>query len=54
MYSKKGTKYRKGGQVAITSDPFVSTYRDGMEAQVAIFSAEAEVFSEILKKKGAE
>lgn len=54
MYSKKGTKYRKGGQVAITSDPFVSTYRDSMEAQIAMFSAEAEVFSEIIKKKGAE
>lgn len=54
MYSKKGTKYRKGGQVAITSDPFVSTYRESSEAQIAMFSAEAEVFSEILKKKGAE
>lgn len=54
MYSKKGTKYRKGGQVAITSDPFVSTYRESSEAQNAILEAESQVFSEILKKKGAE
>lgn len=54
MYSKKGTKYRKGGQVAITADPFVSTYRESTEAQAAIFSAESDVFSEILKKRGAE
>ena len=54
MYSKSGKKYRKGGQVAVTADPFVSTYRESSEAQNAILEAESQVFSEILKKKGAE
>ena len=54
MYSKSGKKYRKGGQVAVTADPFVSTYRESSEAQNAILEAESQVFSEILKKRGAE
>lgn len=52
MYSKKGTKYRKGGQVAVTADPFVSTYRESPEAQKAVLEAEAQAFSEIVKKRG--
>lgn len=54
IFSKKGRKYRKAGQVAITADPFVSEYRDSSESQNAVLEAEAQVFSEILRKKGAE
>ncbi|MCJ1993800.1 HK97 gp10 family phage protein [Lactococcus piscium] len=51
IYSKKGKKYRKGGQVAITADPFVNDFRESMESQRLVLEAEAEAYASIIKKR---
>lgn len=54
MYSRKGRKYRKGGQVAVHADHFVRKLRDDPALHDRMVRAGAAEYRKIIKKRGGD
>lgn len=54
MYTAKGIKYKKGGQVAINGDHFVAGVRNDPQVMAKVVEAEAAVMKQILEKRNKQ
>ena len=54
MYTAKGIKYKKGGQVAISGDHFVAGVRNDPEVMAKVVEAEAAVMKQIVEKRNKQ
>lgn len=52
MYTKKGHKYKNGGQVAVNGDHFVRDLRNDKAVHEKMVQAGAKKYREIIKKRG--
>ncbi|WP_195308076.1 HK97 gp10 family phage protein [Weissella confusa] len=51
MYTAKGRKYKKGGQVAINGDHTIANLRNDSQLQAKIVEAQAEVYKQIIDRR---
>lgn len=54
MYTAKGIKYKKGGQVAINGDHFVAGVRNDPQVMAKVVEAEAAVIKQIVEKRNKQ
>lgn len=54
MYSRKGRKYKRGGQVAVHADHFLRKLRDDPALHEQMVRAGAEEYRKIIKKRGGD
>ena len=51
MYTSKGRKYKRGGQVAINGDHAIDNLRNDSQLQAKIVEAQAEVYKQIIDRR---
>ena len=51
MYTAKGRKYKKGGQVAINGDHAIDNLRNDSQLQAKILEAQAEAYKQIINRR---
>ena len=51
MYTAKGHKYKKGGQVAINGDHTIDNLRNDSQLQSKILEAQAEIYKQIINRR---
>ncbi len=51
MYTKKGRKYKRGGQVAINGDHAIANLRNDSKLQEKIVEAQAAVYKQIIDRR---
>ena len=54
MYTAKGRKYKKGGQVAINGDHAIDNLRNDSQLQAKIVEAQAEVYKQIIDRSNKQ
>lgn len=51
MYTAKGRKYKKGGQVAINGDHAIDNLRNDSQLQAKVVEAQAEIYKQIINRR---
>lgn len=54
MYTSKGRKYKRGGQVAINGDHTIENLRNNSEVMDKVVTAQAEAYKKILDKRNQQ
>ncbi len=54
MYTAKGRKYKKGGQVAINGDHTIDNLRNDSQLQAKIVESQAEVYKQIIDRSNKQ